>query len=66
MPLPVPSAGQSKQEFLAACMTDPTMVAEFTGSDQRYAVCLAQWGKRTQPNPTGGWPASPFSPTEGL
>jgi hypothetical protein len=45
MPIPTPDAGQSKDDFLASCMADPTMTAEYPDADQRYAVCQAQWAK---------------------
>lgn len=68
MPIPKPTAGQSKDAFLAACMADPVMTADYPETPQRYAVCNAAWTDRTEPPTTtrGGWPASPFAPTEGL
>ena len=50
MPLPTPSPGQSKAEFLTTCMADPTMQAEYPDRDQRYAVCVSQFDNRTTPN----------------
>ena len=45
MPIPTPDPGQSQKDFLASCMVDPTMTAEYPDTDQRYAVCQAQWDK---------------------
>lgn len=45
MPIPSPSAGESKDDFLASCIANPTMTAEYPDADQRYAVCQAQWEK---------------------
>lgn len=67
MPIPTPSAGQTKDGFLTSCMADPTMTSEYPDTPQRYAVCLAQWTNRSEPAPVSdGWPVSPFAPTEGL
>jgi hypothetical protein len=41
MPIPKPEPGESKDEFLDRCMSDPKMVSEY-GDDQRFAVCSAQ------------------------
>lgn len=47
MPIPTPTPGQSKSEFLEACMLNDTMAAEYPDPDQRYAVCQAQWTDRS-------------------
>lgn len=68
MPIPKPTAGQSQADFLAACMADPVMTADYPDTPQRYAVCQAAWSDRSdRPVATrAGWPTSPFAPTEGL
>lgn len=40
MPIPKPSAGESQQDFMGRCMSDPTMLAEYADNDQRVAVCM--------------------------
>lgn len=64
MPLPTPTPGQPRDAFLAACVADPAMLAEFPDTPQRYAVCVAQWDAAkarhdaaTRPD---GWPFTPF------
>lgn len=66
MPIPKPTAGQSQDEFVQSCMADPVMTAEYPETPQRFAVCQAAWTNRTDAPPAGGWPVSPFAPTEGL
>lgn len=46
MPLPIPGESQSKDDFVASCMANKTMMSEFPDDDQRLAVCMSQWGKR--------------------
>lgn len=64
MPIPTPAPGEKKFEFLAACMDDPTMNAEYPDTAQRYAVCMAQWDKdrsaQVQQQVRAGWPIDPF------
>jgi hypothetical protein len=40
--LPTPSAGEKSEDFLARCMGDATIAAEFPDESQRYAVCQRQ------------------------
>lgn len=47
MPMPKPTTGQTRQEFLAICMADETMLSEFPESDQRTAVCIRQYENPT-------------------
>ena len=39
MPIPKPTPKETEKEYLKRCMADPTMVSEYKGTDQRYAVC---------------------------
>jgi hypothetical protein len=39
MPIPKPTAEESKSEFIQRCMTDETMTFEYEDIDQRLAVC---------------------------
>lgn len=43
MPLPTPSMGQTKEEFIKMFMADEKMVSEFPDEKQRYAVAESQW-----------------------
>jgi hypothetical protein len=40
--LPTLGAGEKSEDFLARCMGDATMAAEFPDESQRYAVCQRQ------------------------
>jgi hypothetical protein len=40
MPIPIPNSTEPKDEFIVRCMSDETMVVEYTDSTQRYAVCI--------------------------
>ena len=50
MPLPKPSLGEDRDEFVGRCMGDDKLIQEFPDSDQRVAVCNAQFegGKMTE------------------
>ena len=50
MPLPKPSLGEDRNDFLSRCMGDDKVVQEFPDSDQRIAVCNSQFegGKMTE------------------
>ena len=43
MPIPIPTPTEPKDEFIVRCMSDETMVFEYTDSTQRYAVCIASY-----------------------
>jgi hypothetical protein len=43
MPLPTPTEDESKADFLARCMSDAKMLAEYPEAAQRYAVCEVQY-----------------------
>jgi len=43
MPLPKPSPGESRSEFISRCSGDDKVVGEFPDRDQRVAVCITQF-----------------------
>jgi hypothetical protein len=43
MPIPKPTAEETKSEFIQRCMTDDKMVSEFENTDQRLAVCSTSY-----------------------
>lgn len=43
MPLPKPTLGEDRDEFVSRCLADDKLVQEFPDSDQRVAVCNAQF-----------------------
>ena len=50
MPVPSPEPGESQQEFISRCMSDPIMVREYE-QKQRAAICYRQWREsRTRQN----------------
>lgn len=46
MPLPTPTSDESKNDFIARCMSDSKTQEEFPDSQQRIAVCIAQYDKK--------------------
>jgi hypothetical protein len=42
MPIPTPKPNEVKNEFIARCMSDETMLKEFPEAAQRLAVCQTQ------------------------
>jgi hypothetical protein len=46
MPLPTPNTDESKNEFVARCMSDAKTQSEFPDSQQRIAVCIAQYDNK--------------------
>lgn len=50
MPLPKPQTDETQDEFLQRCTGDDLMNEEYTDTDQRYAICLAQWQKKAHPH----------------
>ena len=46
MPLPNPRPAESKKDFIRRCMMDETMIVEFPETDQRFAVCNAQYEEK--------------------
>ena len=45
MPIPKPKKDEEKDEFIERCMSDPTMVGEYS-ADQRMAICQQQWREK--------------------
>lgn len=45
MPLPNKKDNEKQDDFIKRCMADDVMVGEFTDTNQRLAVCHAQWNK---------------------
>tara|TARA_Y100000114_G_scaffold60362_1_gene55374 strand:+ start:1149 stop:2003 length:855 start_codon:yes stop_codon:yes gene_type:complete len=43
MPIPKPNSGEAESDFMARCMDDSTMLAEYSQRDQRVAVCLSSY-----------------------
>jgi hypothetical protein len=43
MPLPTPTSNESKSAFIARCMSDAKTQSEYPDSQQRIAVCIAQY-----------------------
>ena len=43
MPLPTPTAEEEKNAFIARCMSDAKTQSEFPDTQQRIAVCIAQY-----------------------
>ena len=43
MPLPTPTPNESKNEFVARCMSDAKMQGEYPDAQQRIAVCIVQY-----------------------
>ena len=42
MPLPERDKGERRAGFIAKCMADPKMNAEYPNRSQRYAICVKQ------------------------
>lgn len=41
--IPKPESGESHDDFMHRCMSDPTMNSEYPEEDQRAAVCMSAW-----------------------
>lgn len=48
MPLPKPKAEETQKDFIARCMSDKIMIAEYQRQDQRLAVCYISWRDRNK------------------
>ena len=48
MPIPKPKQNETRKSFMTRCMADPSMVGEYRDSDQRLAVCSAQFKNKQQ------------------
>jgi uncharacterized protein len=45
MPLPKPSSGESRDDFIRRCSGDDKVINEFPDGDQRVAVCISQYNE---------------------
>lgn len=43
MPLPSPNDGETHDDWISRCMSNPVMVDEYSSEGQRYAVCQNIW-----------------------
>ena len=48
MPIPKPNANETESNFMARCMDNTTMLAEYPDSDQRVAVCLSSYNDKKE------------------
>lgn len=46
--MPTPRPDESRAEWLDRCMGDSEAVADYSGPDQRYAVCVSKWEGKDQ------------------
>lgn len=46
MPLPVPTSDETKNDFVARCMSDAKMQSEYPDAQQRIAVCIVQYEQK--------------------
>jgi hypothetical protein len=46
MPLPNPTSEESKNDFVARCISDAKVQSEFPDAQQRIAVCIAQYEQK--------------------
>lgn len=48
MPLPSPKEGESQNDFVSQCMSNPTMKKDFPKKKQRLAVCHSQFKRKKE------------------
>ena len=48
MPLPKPEDDEKEDEFIARCMSNDTMVEDYSDEEQRLAICFSQWRKEEE------------------
>lgn len=46
MPIPKPSKGEKKNDFISRCLDDKVMLSEYTNKEQRIAICETTWTRR--------------------
>ncbi len=46
MPIPTPKQGESQNDFIERCMSNPSMIEEFPEQKQRTGVCFSQFRKK--------------------
>ena len=55
MPQPKPNDGETHEEWIDRCMSNPTMKNEFDDNDQRLAVCNTIWEDSRSKEPTAAF-----------
>ena len=50
MPIPKPTAGEGKDEFISRCMSNETMKSDYPNNQQRVAVCYSSWNNSQKRN----------------
>ncbi len=53
MPLPNPTSGDNRKEFVNKCMDDSKMIKEFPNDKQRAAVCHSQYDRAKKAKGSG-------------
>lgn len=48
MPIPKPKKGESKEDFVGRCMSNPTMRNEYPDRKQRFAICMDSWRNKNK------------------
>ena len=43
MPIPKPHDSESEKDFIARCMSNEVMLADYKDNEQRSGVCFSQW-----------------------
>lgn len=43
MPIPIPKKEEKQKEFIERCMSNPSMVMDYTMNQQRLAICHLSW-----------------------
>lgn len=46
MPIPIPRKGETRDNFIPRCMSDPVMNKEFPDRQQRAGVCFTSWRRK--------------------
>ena len=47
MPIPKPNSDESEESFVSRCMSNSTMMQEYSDEDQRLAVCYSSWREKS-------------------
>lgn len=53
MPLPIPNAQETQEDFISRCMSDKKTNSEFPDKEQRLGVCNAQYSRRQTQSHSG-------------
>ena len=43
MPIPTPKKEEKQKEFIERCMSNPSMVMDYSMNQQRLAICYLSW-----------------------